>query len=431
MTILFSSRKIIILEYLENIKLILLTEKRKTKMKNMVYIQSGGPTSVINTSLYGAIKEARKHPDEIKNIYGSIHGIEGLIDDELIDINQEDDEQIELLLQTPGSILGTTRRKLPKDIHDPVYGKIMENIKKHEIGYVFVNGGNDSMDTCHKLSLLAKELGIDVKVIGVPKTIDNDLACTDHSLGFPSAAKFVINTINAFVKDAKCFKVGKVHIVEIMGRNAGWLTAAPDLLPEETRPHLFYLPENPFDIDQFLDDIKEVHQKYGYAIVAISEGINIVRDSTNARVDGFGHAQLGGAAAYLCNVVEDRLNLPTRAIEFSLLQRAAPNFVSKVDLDEAVKTGETAVKAALEGNTGKMVIFKRVSQNPYQIEFNLADLSLVANAEAVVPANFMQDKTRMSDEFRQYLRPLIKGEVDVKFKDGIAEVSMWKYNKVR
>ena len=408
-----------------------MTEKRKENMKNMVYIQSGGPTSVINTSFYGAIIEARKHPDVIKNIYGSIHGIEGLIDDELIDINAEDDEQIELLLQTPGSILGTTRRKLPKNIHDQVYYRIIDNIRKHNIGYLFVNGGNDSMDTCNKLSLLAKELDIDLNVIGVPKTIDNDLACTDHSLGFPSAAKFVINTINAFAKDAKCFKVGKIHIVEIMGRNAGWLTAAPDLLPEETRPHLFYLPENPFDIDEFLNDVQEVYKKHGYAIVAISEGINIVRDSANARVDGFGHAQLGGAAAYLCNVVEERLNLPTRSIEFSLLQRAAPNFVSKVDLEEAVRTGAEAVKAAVNGNTGKMVTFYRSNQNPYTIEYTLADLSAVANAEACVPPHFMQDKTRMSDEFRQYLRPLIKGEVDVKFKDGIALVSMFKYKKVK
>ena len=163
-------------------------------MKNMVYIQSGGPTSVINTSFYGAIREAQKHPELIDNIYGSTNGIEGLIDDNLIDIGQEDSEQIELLLQTPGSILGTTRRKLPKDVHDPLYGKIIDNLKKHEIKYVFINGGNDSMDTCNKISTLVKEMGLDIVVIGVPKTIDNDLACTDHSLGFPSAAKFVINT---------------------------------------------------------------------------------------------------------------------------------------------------------------------------------------------------------------------------------------------
>ena len=398
-------------------------------MKNMIYIQSGGPTSVINTSLYGAIKEARRHPEEIGNIYGSIHGIEGLIEDNIIDINQEDQEQIELLLQTPGSILGTTRRKLPKDIHDPLYLQIINNIKKYDIGYVFVNGGNDSMDTCYKLSLLAKELNVDVKVIGVPKTIDNDLACTDHSLGFPSAAKYVINTINAFVKDAQCFKVGKIHVVEIMGRNAGWLTAAPDLLPEDTRPHLFYLPENDFNIDEFLEDVARVKKEHGYGIIAISEGINIERASS--RVDGFGHAQLGGAAAYLCQVIEEKLGYPTRAIEFSLLQRACPVFTSKVDQDEAIRTGEEAVRAALAGNTGKMVIFKRVSQNPYSIDYSLADLSLVANAEARVPANYQHDKTRMSDEFRQYLRPLIQGEIEIKCHNGIADVACWKYVSVK
>jgi len=400
-------------------------------MKNMVYIQSGGPTSVINTSFYGAIKEARRHPDKIGNIYGSIHGIEGLIDDEIIDINQEDDEQIELLLQTPGSILGTTRRKLPKDIHDPVYYQIIENIKKHNIGYVFVNGGNDSMDTCYKLSLLAKELGLDIKVMGVPKTIDNDLACTDHSLGFPSAAKYIINSINEFAKDAQCFKVGKIHVVEIMGRNAGWLTAAPDLLPEDTRPHLFYLPEDDFNMDEFLKDVQKVYKEHGYGLIAISEGINIKRDNANVRVDGFGHAQLGGAAAYLCDVIESKLNLPTRAIEFSLLQRAAPVFISKVDQEEAIKTGETAVKAALEGHTGEMIIFKRVSQNPYKIEFALADLSKIANAEARVPENYKFDKTRMSDAFREYLKPLVQGEIDIKCKDGLAQVSKFKYVRVK
>ncbi|MCR4879577.1 MAG: 6-phosphofructokinase [Bacilli bacterium] len=400
-------------------------------MKNMVYIQSGGPTSVINTSLYGAIKEARRHPDEILNIYGSVHGVEGLIDDELIDINKEDDEQIELLLQTPGSILGTTRRKLPKDIHDPVYLKIMDNIRKHNIGYVLVNGGNDSMDTCYKLSLLAKDLGVDVKVMGVPKTIDNDLACTDHSLGFPSAAKYVINTINAIVKDAQCFKVGKVHIIEIMGRNAGWLTASVDLLPEDTRPHLIYLPENDFDLNQFLHDVMKVREEHGYAIVAISEGINIKRENANVRVDGFGHAQLGGAAAYLCEVVEEKLGLPTRSVEFSLLQRACPTFVSKVDQEEAIKTGEIAVEKALEGHTGEMIIFKRVKQNPYTIEYSLADLSHIANAEARVPDEYQYDITRMSDAFREYLKPLIQGQIDIKYQDGIAQVAKFKYVRVK
>ena len=307
----------------------------------------------------------------------------------------------------------------------------MSNITKHNIGYVFVNGGNDTMDTCYKLSLIAKELGVDVKVIGVPKTIDNDLACTDHSLGFPSAAKYVMNTINALAKDAQCFKVGKVHIIEIMGRNAGWLTAAADLLPEDTRPHLFYLPENNFDMAQFIEDVRNVYREHGYGIVAISEGINIQRDNANARVDGFGHAQLGGAATYLCDLVEQRLGLPTRSVEFSLLQRACPVFTSKVDQEEAIKTGELAVQKALEGNTGVMITFRRLSSNPYQIEYSLADLSNIANAEARVPAHFQKDKTRMSDDFRNYLRPLVQGEINLKYKDGLAQVSKFKYVRVK
>ncbi len=400
-------------------------------MKNMVYIQSGGPTSVINTSFYGAIKEAQRHPEEIDHIYGSLHGIEGLIIDDLIDIGQEDEEQIELLLQTPGSILGTTRRKLPKDIHDEVYLKIIENLKKHSIKYVFVNGGNDSMDTCYKLSLLVKELGLDIVVIGVPKTIDNDLACTDHSLGFPSAAKFVINAVNALAMDAKCFQVGKVHIVEIMGRNAGWLSAAPDLLPPETRPQLFYIPERKFDLEQFLVDVKKVYEREGYALVAISEGIDFPRDTKSLRVDGFGHAQLGGAAADLCHIVEDRLNLPTRAVEFSLVQRAFPACISLVDRNEAIQTGELAVKSALEGKTGNMIIFKRVSSNPYKIELQLCDLSKVANAESKITPSMMVDETRMSDEYRNYLRPLVEGEVTLKCKDGIALMANFKKVKVK
>ena len=358
-------------------------------MKNMVYIQSGGPTSVINTSLYGAIKEAKKHPDQIGHIYGSQHGVEGLIDDDLIDL-------------------------------------------KHNIGYVFINGGNDSMDTCNKLAKLVKELGIDdVKVIGVPKTIDNDLACTDHSLGFPSAAKFVMNSVNAFAMDANCFKKGKVHIVEIMGRDAGWLTASVDLLPEQTRPHLIYLPEMKFDLEQFLKDVERIYKEKGFALVAISEGLQFERDMTNVRVDGFGHAQLGGAAAELCRIVENRLDVGTRAVEFSIVQRAFPAFVSLTDRKEAIKTGEKAVQAALKGRTGKMVIFERVSQNPYKIKYKLAPLSKVANAVSHVKPEMIIDATRMSDSFRDYLRPLVQGEVKLTFKDGIAPVTKLKRIKVK
>ena len=397
-------------------------------MKNMVYIQSGGPTSVINTSFYGAVKEALKHPEEIDGIYGSLNGIEGMIDDRLIDIRKEDPEQIELLLQTPGSILGTTRRKLPKDINDPLYQKILSNIKKHDIKYIFINGGNDSMDTCNKISELCRDNKMDVVVVGVPKTIDNDLACTDHSLGFPSAAKFVINTINALSMDAGCFKVGKVHVVEIMGRNAGWLSACADLLPEQTRPHLFYIPEVPFNLEEFLVEVKKVYDEKGYAVVSISEGIEFERSNKNVRVDGFGHKQLGGAAAGLCEIIEERLNIPTRAVEFSLVQRACPLAISKVDREEAIRTGEEAVKAALRGETGKMIIFKRISQNPYKIAYETADVSLVANAESVIRPSMIVDHTRMSQEFRDYIAPLIEGEVELKTHNGI--VTMANFKKV-
>lgn len=400
-------------------------------MKNMVYIQSGGPTSVINTSLYGAIKEARLHKDEIDNIYGSLHGIEGLIDDDLIDINKEDEKQIELLLQTPGAILGTTRRKLPKDVHDPIYLKIVENLNKHQIKYVFINGGNDSMDTCDKLAYLVKELKLDITVIGVPKTIDNDLACTDHSLGFPSAAKFVVNAVNFLSKDCQCFKKGKVTIVEIMGRHVGWLSASVDLLPEDTRPHLIYVPEHEFDLDKFLNDVHEVYEKHQCALVALSEGIVFPRDEVNAKLDAFGHVQLGGAAHDLCEIIEKKFGYGTRAIELSLTQRAFSPLISKVDQDEAIQTGREAVKAALAKQNGKMVVFKRVSNHPYKINYELADVSLVANAESRITKEMICDNTRMSEVYREYLRPLIEGEVNVEYSHGIALESCFKYVKVK
>ena len=395
-------------------------------MKNMVYIQSGGPTSVINSSLYGAFKEAIRHPEEIDHIYGSINGIEGLIENKLFDLREEDPHDIELLLQTPGAALGTTRRKLPKDINDPVYMQIVESLKKHNIGYVFVNGGNDSMDTCNKISILCQELNLDIRVIGVPKTIDNDLACTDHTLGYASAAKAVINQIYAISKDALCYKQGKIHIVEVMGRNAGWLTAAADLVPDDGRPDLIYLPENKFDIEEFLKDIQEVHERKGYGIVVISEGIKFERDMTNVAVDGFGHAQLGGACAELAAIVQARLGIKTRVVELSLTQRANPFLLSRNDRDEAVEVGQLAVTSALAGETGKMIVMKRVSNEPYIARFELVGLDEVANAEQVVPEYMMYDKTRMSDAFREYLRPLIQGPVHLAFKDGIVELTNFK-----
>ena len=399
-------------------------------MKNMVYIQSGGPTSVINSSLYGAFKEASLHPEEIEHIYGSINGIEGLIEDKIFDLKEEDPHQIELLKQTPGAALGTTRRKLPKDINDPIYMEIVESLKKHNIGYVFVNGGNDSMDTCNKLSILAEKLNLPIKVMGVPKTIDNDLACTDHTLGFPSAAKAVINQIYAVSKDALCYKAGKTHIVEVMGRNAGWLTAAADLVPEDGHPDLIYLPEQKFDIEEFLREVEKIHKEKGYGIIVVSEGLVFEREGKH-EIDSFGHVQLSGTGLALSQIIEARLGLKSRVVELSILQRANPFLLSKVDRDEAIEVGRFAVRAALNGVTGKMVIIKRISDEPYKTELQLANLDLVANEEQKVPESMMLNQHRMADSFRDYLRPLIQGNVELSYKDGIVELTTFKKEIVK
>ena len=398
--------------------------------KAMVYLQSGGPTAVINSSLYGAIIEAKKH-SEISGIYGSLNGVEGLIQDDLIDLGEEEEDTIELLKQTPGAILGTARYKMPSDLGDLRYEAICQTILNHNIGYVFVNGGNDSMDTCAKLAKLFAQQKIDCKVIGVPKTVDNDLALTDHCNGYGSAAKYVINITKDICVDAKCYKKGKVFIIEVMGRNAGWLTAAVDMLPPSSRPDLIYLPEDSFDMDMFLKDLKSIYDLKGHVIIAISEGIVFERDTSTTRIDAFGHIQLGGAADALATIVEKRLGLPTRSVELSLPQRADPVFISKTDQDEAIACGAFAVTSALKGETAKMVIIKRLSSSPYKIDLALANVDQVANAEKKVPASMIAGKTHMDKSFRDYIAPLIQGEVYPKFKDGIYQTAVLKKVKAR
>ena len=398
--------------------------------KAMVYLQSGGPTAVINSSLYGAIMEARKH-EEISGIYGSLNGIEGLIQDDLIDLGEEEEDTIELLKQTPGAILGTARYKMPSDLNDLRYEAICQTISNHNIGYVFVNGGNDSMDTCAKLAKLFAQNKINCRVMGVPKTVDNDLAVTDHCNGYGSAAKYVINITKDICVDAKCYKKGKVFIIEIMGRNAGWLTAAVDLLPYSNRPDLIYLPEDSFDMEGFLKNLKSIYDLKGHVIIAISEGIIFERDTSTARIDSFGHVQLGGAADALATIVEKRLGLPTRSVELSLPQRADPMLVSKVDQEEAIACGAFAVKKAVEGETAKMVIIKRLSNKPYKVELALAAVDQVANAEKKVPTSMIGGKTHMDPSFREYLEPLIQGEVYPRFKNGIYETAVLKKVKAR
>lgn len=396
--------------------------------KSLVYFQSGGPTAVINCSLYGVIAEALKH-DEFAGIYGSLHGVEGLINDDLVDLRKEDLEDIELLKQTPGAALGSSRKKLPAE-DDPLFEKIIDTIVKHDIGYVLVNGGNDSMDTCLRLSRFFANKKMDVQVIGIPKTIDNDLAVTDHSLGYPSAARHVINSMKMAVVDAKAYTKGKVILVEIMGRNAGWLTASIDLLPEDSRPDLIYLPEGRFDVKDFVKEVKAIFDKKGYAVVALSEGISFDRKNVGI-VDSFGHSSLEGVSLSLADVLKDQAGLGSRVMELSLPQRADPILAAETDKDEAIAVSKFAVLSLLTGQTGKMVAIRRLSSDPYRSEYFLADVKDIANAVKLFPKEWIRSETRLSDEFREYLRPLVSSEAHVEYENGVFLTANLKLQKVK
>jgi len=399
-----------------------------SKMR-IVYFQSGGPTAVINSSLCGVVKEARKHPEEIEALYGSLYGVEGLIDDNLVDLFAEDEKDIALLTQTPGQILHSSRYKLPKDFNDPVFGKIMETLKKHNINGLLVNGGNDSMNTCMRLSHLAKEKGLDLKVMGVPKTVDNDLMGTDFALGFPSAALYVMNALKSLILDVRSYKKGKVLFVEIMGRDTGWLTASADALPEDCRPDFILLPEVKLDQKKFYEDLGRVYLQKGYAVVALSEGIDIGVQSDD--VDAFGHAQLEGVAYALQARVKEDLHLPTRVTVLSTSMRASSILASEVDIEAAIACGEACVKALLEGKSGMMAVLKRTSSEPYAFKIEFEPIEMAADAIRYVPEDFMKDTTHLSKKFAEYIKPLLIMRKDLKITDGLFESSSFKYKKVK
>jgi 6-phosphofructokinase 1 len=399
-------------------------------MKSLLYFQSGGPTPVINTSLYGVIKEAKLHP-EIKGIYGSLYGIEGVLNDNLIDLRQEDDQQIELLKQTPGAILGTTRYKLSDDLGHPDYYKILITLKKHDIGYLLVNGGNDSMDTCHKLSQFMKRAEYDCAVIGIPKTIDNDLNYTDHCLGFPSAAKYVVQSLQDIAIDNMCYNKGKIAIVEVMGRNAGWLTAAAALLQGDLKPDRIYLPEENFHLDEFLEEIKRLYALKKKAFIVISEGVAPFLSSAFATVDSFNHAQLGGIANILGDHIKEKLGFPVRAIEFSLMQRAAATFISKADQTEAIKVSQIAVRNVVKGRTGYMVIITRIPGDKYKVKYQMKNLRHIANVERKMTKELLEDVHGSGKLMREYLIPLIEGGVKFVYKDGALAHTVLKKVKVK
>ena len=380
--------------------------------------QSGGPTSVINASAYGAIRAALD-AEEITQVLGADHGITGVLADKLYDMGLEDPMELELLKNTPSSELGSCRYKMADPEKDDTdYQRILEVFKKHNVRYFFYNGGNDSMDTCDKISRFMATSGWDCRVMGIPKTIDNDLFATDHCPGFASAAKYIATSCMEVAKDSKVYPTGQITIIEIMGRHAGWLAASAALATKfGAGPDLIYLPEVDFDMDSFLADVDKIYTEKKNCLVAVSEGLHFadgsfVSEAKTSATDGFGHAQLGGLAARLAEIVKDRTGAKVRAIELSLLQRCGAHLASKTDLEEAELAGRAAVEAAVAGETGKMVAFERdMSGGKYVCKTKLIPLTAVANAEKKVPLEWITEGGNfVTDEFIDYALPLIQGE---------------------
>lgn len=400
------------------------------KHGNVMVGQSGGPTSVINASLVGVFKTAKDEGCEI--VYGMRNGIEGLLEERYINISDyiKNDLDIELLKRTPSSFLGTCRYKLPKADKAPeLYQRIFDILNKLEVKYFFYIGGNDSMDTIMQLSEFARKIDSPIRFMGVPKTIDNDLATTDHTPGYGSASKYIATAMKEIIRDAKTYPNDSVTIVEVMGRNAGWLTASSVLSRSEDcdGPDLVYLPEVVFDHEKFLHQIAEAKKTKRAVIVAVSEGVKTAdgkyvceANKNSTIVDAFGHKALGGTALYLSDYVTDKLGIKSRGIVLSTLQRCASHLVSRRDITEAFMAGADAVVAALKGETGKMIIFKRISNNPYSIITDIMDIREVANKEKTVPLEWIiNDGTYVSEEFDTYARPLIIGELSPFMVEGL------------
>ncbi len=399
-----------------------------------IFGQSGGPTAVINASAYGVIRAALDAP-EITKVYGAAHGIMGVLDDKLYVMDEEDPEELKLLLNTPSSELGSCRYKIADPEKDDTdYKRILEIFKKYNVRYFFYNGGNDSMDTCNKISRYMESVGYECRVIGVPKTIDNDLYGTDHCPGFASAAKYIATSCMEINKDARVYDNGMITIVEIMGRHAGWLAASAALATEfGSGPDLIYLPETDFDMDKFLAEVDEIYAKNGKVLVAVSEGIHyadgtFVSEAKTSSTDGFGHAQLGGLAAMLADIVKKHTGAKVRGIELSLLQRCGAHLASLTDVNEAFGAGQEAVKQAVAGVTGKMVAFKReYVDGKYTCKYELLPLSEVANYEKKVPQEWINEtQNGLTHEFIDYVLPLIQGEPEIPREDSLPRYAKLK-----
>ena len=389
---------------------------------NVIVGQSGGPTAVINSSLAGVYKTAKDLG--ANKVYGMRHGIHGFLDENIVDLDEKikSDLDLELLKRTPSAFLGSCRFKLPEAEADKAtYEKIFELLKKYDISAFFYIGGNDSMDTIKKLSDYAADIDSPIRFIGVPKTIDNDLEVTDHTPGFGSAAKYIASVTKEIIRDGLVYDIKNVTIIEIMGRNAGWLTGAAALATCEDCEGVdgIYLPEVAFDIDKFVDKVGKLLQTKSAIVMAVSEGIKTAdgkyvfeHGAHNEYVDAFGHKQLSGTAKYLADLVSEKFGCKSRAIELSTMQRCAGHLTSRVDITEAYQVGGSAVKAAFDGETGMMVTLKRESSDPYICTTGLYDVHKIANVEKKVPLEWItEDGTFVSKEMVNYIKPLIQAEL--------------------
>lgn len=398
-------------------------------MKNCIVAQSGGPTAAINASLAGVISGVL-NSKEYDTIYGALNGITGILDNRLLNLSEtfgDNKNRLDQLELTPAMYLGSCRFKLPNFTDDAaVYDKIFAFFREKEIAAFFYIGGNDSMDTVDKLAAYAEKIGSSVRIIGIPKTIDNDLCVTDHTPGFGSAAKYVASSCLEIAHDSYIYKVKSVTIIEVMGRDSGWLTAASVLARNgySTAPHLIYLPEHAFDLNEFLEDIKELLTKQHNVIVAVSEGIrdkngNYISASTKT-VDTFGHSQLSGAGKTLEYFLNEHLTIKVRSIELNVLQRCASHLASKTDLEESFQLGEHAVAFAEAGKTAVMLTINRVSDAPYTVEYGCVPVCEVANKAKDVPLEFITERGNdLTDEILAYLKPLVQGEMPVSYEQGI------------
>lgn len=397
---------------------------------NVIVGQSGGPTAVINSSLAGVYKTAIDRG--ARKVYGMLHGVQGLLEERVVDLSQHitSDLDIDLLKRTPSSFLGSCRYKLP-EIKDgtELYDKIFKILEKLEIEYFFYIGGNDSMDTIKKLSDYALLNGSQIRFMGVPKTIDNDLAVTDHTPGFGSAAKYIASITKEVIRDGLVYDQENVTLLEIMGRNAGWLTGAAALAVGEDceGPDMLFLPEITFDVEHFMKKVTDLQKEKKSVVVAISEGVKIadgryvceLTDNIDY-VDAFGHKQLTGTSRYLAGRISKEMGCKTRAIEFNSLQRCASHIVGRVDITEAFQVGGAAVKAAFEGETGKMIILKRVSDDPYICITDIYDVHKIANVEKKVPREWINEAgDYVTQDFVNYVRPLIQAELTPMMVDGL------------